>query len=667
MTTAAHAAEKEVKYGPVPEWVVPQPVPAATEAPTEAAYRMVFGDNQIRMGANGMEVFQSMRVHILKPQALQAGNLSVTWNPAAGGATVHWVRIIRDGKQTDVLAETRFNVIQREGFLENAMLNGNLTATMQVPGLQLGDELEFAVTTINKDPTLGDHLYGFAQGTQSATPGDFRIRFVWPRKSRVKWRSTPDISNLSPVAEKEEMALVYELKDPHAPLIAQGAPDRVNLRRFIEISDFETWQELSTRIWTLIDKAAVLKADSPLQQEIAHIKKASPDPSARLKAALQLVQDRVRYVYIGLNGGNYTPATTDETWDRKFGDCKAKTVLLLSILRQLDIPAEAVMVDATGGDGLNEHLPSPLAFNHVLVRATVDKTVYWLDGTRQGDARLTTEPPGPYRWVLPVRSSNGDLERVPLKAPPAPLELTYVYADASKGFGERAQVEMQTVMRGDVAMQLRTGLSVLSSEDVDRALLQFWRQGNPWLEPSTASWHYDEDRGTLLLAVKGTAKLDWEGNDSDGHTFEIFGAGFYKPDELHRPADQDQNAPWKLTFPRFRCWATAIRLPPEDNKWKWDYQSPAINAHTGGVHYWRAAELRDGVMRTVMSSDTEVPELTAEQALQLNKDIPAFNYYKSTVFQIATGSVRDIHLPEDHPLFPLDMDWSRTDVPCGAN
>lgn len=665
LTGSVKADNKDVRYASEASWVAPVPSPTPAETPPGAALRVVYSDNQVYLGSNGMEAYQALRIRILKPEALQVGNLSVTWNPAGGAATVHHVRIIRDGQLTDVLSNTRFNVIQREGFLENAVLNGNLTATLQVPGLQVGDELEFAVTTQRKDPTVGDHLFGIAQLTPSGMPGDFRARILWPKASGVRWKASSDITDLVPVEAKDNIELVYELRDPHRAEIADGAPDRINVRRFIEMSDFGSWAELSARFWMLFDKAAALKKDSPVLKEVERIEALSQDPLVRLEAALQLVQDRIRYVYIGLNGGNYAPAGADATWERKFGDCKAKTTLLLAVLKQLGVPAEAILVDLNGGDGLSDHLPSPLAFNHVMVRATVGKMAYWLDGTRQGDARLSSEPPGPYRWVLPLRSAKGDLEPVPLKAATEPLELTYVYADARAGFDERAQVEVQSVSRGDAALKMRATLSVMSSEDAQRALISFWRQSDAWIEPSAASWNYDDQRGTMLLKVTGLGKLDWETDDDGGRKLVIFGAGFYKPEEFHRPAEQDQRAPWKLNFPRFRCWATAIRLPPADAQWKWDYYSPPINVHMGGVHYYRTADLRDGLIRTVMSSNTEVPELTAGEANKLNEEVSSFNNYMSNVYQIAGGATGTTHIASSQPPFALEIDWTRPDVPCG--
>src|SRR3546814_13557358 len=90
----------------------------------------------------------------------------------------------------------------------------------------------------------------------------------------------------------------------------------------------------------------------------------------------------VRYSYGGLGNGNLTPATAEETWQRRYGDCKGKTALLLALLARLGIEAEAVLANNSGGDdGLDGRLPNPGMFDHVIVRARIAGTTYWLDGT----------------------------------------------------------------------------------------------------------------------------------------------------------------------------------------------------------------------------------------------------------------------------------------------
>src|SRR5262249_57892151 len=124
------------------------------------------------------------------------------------------------------------------------------------------------------------------------------IRMVWPKAKTLRWRVSADVTGTSSTTVNGQTQLVYELRDPHAAVIADGAPARVNVRRFIEVSDFDGWADVSRRFWPLFEKASVLSPQSSIRKGIARIAAANTDPTKRIEAALQLVQDRIRYVYI---------------------------------------------------------------------------------------------------------------------------------------------------------------------------------------------------------------------------------------------------------------------------------------------------------------------------------------------------------------------------------
>src|SRR5262249_34967074 len=124
------ADPRAVRIAHAPGWTLPPPVPSATAAPDGAALRIIYSDNQVRIGAQGPENFLAYRVKILKPEALAVGSVSVAWNPAAGSLTVHRLHIVRGEKVTDVLSSTPFRVLQREEGLETAMLDGYVFDTV---------------------------------------------------------------------------------------------------------------------------------------------------------------------------------------------------------------------------------------------------------------------------------------------------------------------------------------------------------------------------------------------------------------------------------------------------------------------------------------------------------------------------------------------------------
>ena len=75
------------------------------------------------------------------------------------------------------------------------------------------------------------------------------------------------------------------------------------------------------------------------------------------------MQEDIRYLLNGLDGGNYIPQDVATTWEKKYGDCKAKTLILLALLDQLGIVAEPVLASVEAGNAVPVSLPLPGAFD----------------------------------------------------------------------------------------------------------------------------------------------------------------------------------------------------------------------------------------------------------------------------------------------------------------
>lgn len=653
-----------VQYGPAPAWITAPPAPTATAPLPGSPTRVVYFDQQIRVGPAGDDVYTAYRIKILAPQALAVGNLNLAWSPTSQQITVHRLALIRDGRVIDVLAQQKFDVIQRETNLEAAMLDGVRTATLQTAGLQVGDEIEFAATLHQHDPNLGANAQGFAQLPPQTALGAFRVRALWPTNAPLTWRATPDMGTPVKASAGSDRSVEFVLRDPTTVVSPDGAPPRYDVHRLFQYSTFASWTAVSRQLQPLFAEAAILSPNSPIRAEAAKLAAVSADPVKRAEAALQLVQDRIRYVYVGLDRANYRPAAVDDTWERRFGDCKAKTVLLIALLRELGIAAEPVLVASNGGDGTNERLPTTQLFDHVLVRASVNGTAYWLDGTRLGDRSLAALPGPAFRWGLPLRASGATLEPVAPVAPTAPLLIDALDIDASAGFDTPAKVQATRVIRGDEAFQLRTQLAAMAPADADRALSGYWKQAEDWITPAKTGWRTDAAEGAVVLTVGGTGKLNWDGDAKNGRTLAIPGAGFTPPAKMERPAEQDSAAPWALEVPRFSCYATTIHLPPAGTGFAWTYKSAPVARRFAGAEYYREASLENGVMRTVMSRRAVDPEITAAQAKLVNAALPNFDNNISQVIQ--TGWYNSVAQPTraEAAFLAKPIDWTSPTAPC---
>ena len=185
---------REVNYAKPASWIVPAPQLTGTQSPPGAAFQVDYSDTQVRAINGGTETYSDYRVKILKPNALAFGNLTLTWQPDGGSVTVHSVKIIRDGATIDVLDKSKFRVIEREQNLDQASLDGLLSAVLQVPGLQVGDTLELSATIVSHDQTLGDLAFGVGQLPISGMTGAFRYRLIWPAADHLSWQTTKDLT-----------------------------------------------------------------------------------------------------------------------------------------------------------------------------------------------------------------------------------------------------------------------------------------------------------------------------------------------------------------------------------------------------------------------------------------------------------------------------------------
>ncbi|MXO65407.1 DUF3857 domain-containing protein [Altericroceibacterium endophyticum] len=623
----AALADDEVHYGAPAQWVAPPPQ-SDLSPPKGGAFFVEYNDQQAHLDQDGLQIFSTYRVKLLRPEALQVGNINLVWQPDMMDVTVHRVRIIREGEEIDVLADQKFNIFQREGRLEQSMLDGLLTANLQVSGLRVGDTIEFAQTLKTRDLTFGNRDFGMMLWPAQLGPGLFRMRLEWEDKAKPRWHLSPDLAEIIKRSDHSIEALLTNPGDFNAP---DRAPVRYKVGRMIQFSDFSDWQSVSREAERLYETSGQLDAVPELREEARRIRRENATEAARAKAALKLVQNQIRYVYSGMDGGNFTPATVAETWDRRFGDCKGKTVMLLALLREMGIEAEAVLVPTGGGDGYDAFLPSPDLFDHVLVRSRIDGKRGWLDGTRTGDPRLMRDHDVGYRFVLPLSTMGNDLLEMPFEPRQQPSELTYIDIDASAGTEQPADVTSVRVLRGDGAIQV--GLALQSLPE-DQALQRLKTSGdNDWLKVDDVSWTFDGEAAALRLTYEGTAELDWD-EDKDGDfdylTYYLPGGGFYKPAKLERPADQDQDAPFANDPNRFSCSVTRMVLP-ELTEGRWTLTARAINENYAGVDYYRSANLDHGVVRLLRSSRTVQREIPAAASSAINAKLEAFDNDKVMV------------------------------------
>ncbi|HXC59818.1 MAG TPA: DUF3857 domain-containing protein, partial [Steroidobacteraceae bacterium] len=607
--TAVLAGNERPLVGPVPAWVQPAAAEIVPGPKSDAAVQILLSEQQRLISPQAVETYYDNRVRIQTPQGLQAiGTIGLAWQPDADVVTVHRLLVRRGSQVRDLLGDgSGFTVLRREDMLEQATLTGRLTAVLQPSDLQVGDILEFAYTHRHADPVVPDKPD--LQVAWVNTPiQTVRFRATWPKQMGIRWQLRDFKPVLQESASGGNQSIAFTLENPPPLLQPVGAPPRYAALRRVEISAFQTWPDVSRRLAPLYESASKLTADSPLRAEIERIRAMGPDPKTRAAAALRLVQEQIRYVLLAMDQGALVPATADQTWQRRYGDCKAKTALLLALLHELDIDASAVAVNSVMGDNINQLLPGISAFDHVLVRTVIGGKTYWLDGTRLADRQLDQLQVPAFVWGLPLDSRGSGLVRIEPMPLTDPQRLQEVSLDASAGVDKPASFKATVTFRGDGGLAVKLSYDNLDSTQRDQAMRNYWRGRFDGLQLSKVSSTFDESGNTLIWAAEGTLRMDWDSS------------GFYEVDDMRlgfkadftRPEGTDGEAPYSVSFPEYEVNRVSVKLPAGASSFT--VSGMDVDKTLGGWEYRRSAHISNSVFTAESSSRSLVREISAKDA-----------------------------------------------------
>ncbi|HVI99208.1 MAG TPA: DUF3857 domain-containing protein [Sphingomonas sp.] len=593
--TIAHASD-EPTYAPAPAWVTSAPAIDSAALTTSSPIFQTL-DQQDRIENGVVWSYSDTAIRISSAQLLnQMGTINLPWQPDQGDLIIHNVEILRDGKTIDLLAAgQKFSVLHREEQMEQLMLNGVLTATMSVEGLRVGDVLHFRVSTTQRDKALGEAVQAVLPLMAKPMPIRFaRTRLSWPVGSDLHWRTYVDGLAVKPVKQGGYMVLDVPVPLDKEAEMPADVPLRYRRVLLVEAASFADWAAVSKAMAPLYATEGTIPDGSDLAAQVATIEAASSDPRTRAAAALRLVQDKVRYLFKGMDGGNYTPQAPAKTWEVRYGDCKAKSLLLLAMLRKMGIIAEPVLASSTLGGLLDKRLPSAAAFDHVLVRATIGGASLWLDGTRTGDRLADIGDTPDFVKVLPVRAEGAALMPIVPHPDARPEMAIALDMDQRAGIGFPAPYTITFTVRGPTAEQLQTAASQASADQIDDMVSPFVRNvmGNPYI--TTTSIDYDAAAGTATAKATGVV---WEAWDRKDRRYELsldkLVSGFSFAPDRSRAAWRD--LPVRTGGDGAIEMRTHIRLP-DDGKGFVFTGATTLPAKVANTVFERHTSLADGVM-----------------------------------------------------------------------
>ncbi len=223
--------------------------------------------------------------------------------------------------------------------------------------------------------------------------------------------------------EKDKMVTIWSAKElpaiirePYSPLWHELTTMVIFGPANFEVEDYKgnmtNWTEFGKFVYELKKGRDVLPDN--IKQQVHQLTDGVSDAKNKIALLYEYLQKNTRYISIQLGIGGWRPFDAKFVAAKSYGDCKALTNYMFSMLKEVGIPSSYALIRAGANAGyITDDFPSQ-QFNHVILCVPLAKDTVWLECT---SPTLPSGYLGEFtcnRYALLVDENGGHLVRTPV-------------------------------------------------------------------------------------------------------------------------------------------------------------------------------------------------------------------------------------------------------------
>ncbi|KFZ38420.1 hypothetical protein HR45_02950 [Shewanella mangrovi] len=462
-----------------PNWVVPKSFDPLAHVPQlqiqDGVYYLLSDFQFLAEQDNQEQQYRHFALQITNTKALEDNSqLNLQFDPSYERLALHHVTVYRNGQKIDKLVDASHSLERANR--SSQIVDSSVNLRLILSDIRVGDTLEYAYTVTGTNPVFDGHFY-HRRPLQWNVPIDQQyIRVVWRRASTLQWHLNNATAEQSVAVEQLGQDKIYEISLHHTDgiTVPVDTPDWYDPRLGISFSDFDDWSTVAKWGWQLF--APKIRLTTDVKQQARELSWGLDDQAAKAEAALDFVQQQIRYLGLEMGVNSHLPATPQQTLLHRFGDCKDKAVLLVALLKEMGLRASPVLVNTEVGEGLNKRLPSAKAFNHAIVKLWLGQQSYFVDPTisfQKGPLSERTQPY--YGYALVLESDSQGLESMPQQHSGAEIHYSEVF-DLTEGDAKAAEYKVTTLYAGQEAERMRERLASEGAAQLGKSYRDFFVQ-----------------------------------------------------------------------------------------------------------------------------------------------------------------------------------------------
>jgi hypothetical protein len=535
-------ASKSFSVKPAQPWVRTITSSTGDVSSSDSSSTVLLEDIQVKVGRTTVDRYYHYTTKVDNTSGLDdLSQLRFYYEPSYQQLAIHFVRIQRSGQALQALRPNEIRVIQQEDELDQQLYNGTQAALIFVNDLRVGDIVDYAYTITGDNPVLGGRFADTFYFGDDGSIEEFSLRLLCPTSRALAIKT--DNTDLQPTKQLigDETEYVWSQKHVSDVDTDGSTPSWFSPYPRITVSEFQKWSDVVD--WAMPYYGISPITDAALRSKVDKWKNTLQSPEERALAALRFVQDEIRYLGIELGRYSHQPTEPQKVFARRFGDCKDKSLLLATLYSALGIEAVPALVNTRARTSVDSWQPSPFAFDHVIVKATINGNTYWLDPTisyQRGG--LSHYYPPPYQRALPLRTGSRGLEPIPAPTTGSgSIEAVEAY---SRENGQAAiTLSVTTTYRGSEADQMRYVLSISSLPALAKTFLNFYAESTPTITADGVPVvQDDESSNTLIIKEKYSIAEMWK---DDKHRFLAEKIWM----ELQKPRVSQRTMPLAVSYP----------------------------------------------------------------------------------------------------------------------
>jgi len=231
----------------------------------------------------------------LNPEGVgEDSQLTLNFHPSYQDLYLHKIVVHRQGKAQNRLPDCEVKLLNHESGIERQLYNGSISAHLILKDIQVGDVLEYAYSIQGRNPVFKDRFAQYINLSYATHVHRIHRRFLWnPQKRTLRHKIfCSDKDYQATIGDDEAELLIDEID---APIVTyeDGVPVWHFARPFIQVSDYESWEQFSH--WA----HSCFELDQELPDELGDVLKdlkAIENPSEQIVSALNYVQEQYRYL-----------------------------------------------------------------------------------------------------------------------------------------------------------------------------------------------------------------------------------------------------------------------------------------------------------------------------------------------------------------------------------